>query len=344
MKLKSMQLWPRHTIYKNPFVLSFKNPFVLSLSKYEWIFVLRQAQHERLSWLIGAESIKSIQLKSMQWLAAMVLLCSASWAQAALTCTIPISTGFSTAYAPTGVVPNVTSGTVTFNCTRTVATDATSILLRATNGANASGVKNRAKRTASFISYEAYQDSACTTLWTSLVSTDFKSITLTNVIGAQAVLVNYWGCITLAGQAVAAGTYTDTVTMRVRNSANTASISSNGTFPVSITNPATCTMTTAPGNVAFSYTAFSAAAVTASSTFATTCTLNLPYTMSLDASSGVVSGLNYALVINPSVTPPRGTGAVQTHTINGTMPAGQAGTCSMGTCTGSNVHTLTITY
>lgn len=287
-----------------------------------------------------------MNLKSTQLLVAMALFCCTFSCWAALTCTAPVSTGFSTAYAPTGVVPNVTQGTVTFNCTRTKASDATSVLLRATNGANASGVQNRAKSGANRISYEVYKDSACSAVWSSLSLADYMTVPLTNTVGTQSLTVSYWGCITLASQVVAAGTYTDTVTMRVRNIANTAWIASNGTFPVSIKNPATCLMTTMPGNVVFNYTAFSASAVNTSSTFAVNCTLNLPYTMSLDTSSGVVSGLNYALQINSMASPvgSRGTGAVQTHAINGTMPSGQAGTCSTSLCTGSQTHTLTITY
>ena len=70
--------------------------------------------------------------------------------------------------------------------------------------------------------------------------------------------------------------------------------------------------------------------------------------MSLNANSGVVSGLNYTLQINGQTPPVNnrnpGPGLAQTHTINGSMPAGQAGTCSTGTCTGTQAHTLTITY
>jgi spore coat protein U-like protein len=284
--------------------------------------------------------------KFIQLLATVAMLFSSSWAQAALTCSGPSSTGFLTAYAPTGVVPNVSQGIVNFNCTRTRATDATSILLNANNGANATGVQNRVRLTGTNrISYEAYQDSACGALWTSTLLADYMSVTLLNVLGTQSISVSFWGCITLANQVVNAGYYTDTVTMRIRNNTNNAWLSSNGTFTVGVTNPATLTISTAPGNIVFTYTAFGSA-VYASSSFGTTGTLNLPYTMSLDAYSGVVSGLNYTLNIN-SQSPPvssRGTGAAQTHTINGSMSAGQAGTCNAGSCSSSQVHTLTISY
>jgi spore coat protein U-like protein len=284
--------------------------------------------------------------KFIQLLATVAMLCCCSWAQAAIICSSPASTGFFTAYAPGGVVPNVSQGIVSFNCTRTVATDATSVLLNANNGANATGVQNRVRFTGTNrISYEAYKDSACGALWTSAVLADYMSVPLLNVLGTQSISASFWGCITLANQLVNAGYYTDTVIMRIRNNTNTVWLSSTGTFTVGVTNPATLTISTAPGNIVFTYTAFGSA-VNASSTFKAIGTLNLPYTMSLDAYSGVVSGLKYTLDIDAQAPPvsSRGTGAAQTHTINGSMPAGQAGTCSTGSCASSQVRTLLISY
>ena len=267
-------------------------------------------------------------------------------ALATITCSAPTSTGFSTAYAATGVVPNISQGTVSFNCTRSVASDATSVLLTANNGIHATGVQNRTQTGARRIFYEAYKDSACGAVWTSLVVSDFWVLNLLNILGGQPVSVSYWGCITVAGQVVSAGVTTDTVTMQVlANTALRPALSVTSTFPVSITTPATLAITTSPGNVAFNYTAFGPV-VTASTTFVTLGTMNLPYTMTLDAFSGVISGLNFTLTLDSqsSSVSARGTGAAQTHIINGTMPAGQAGTCNTGSCVSSQVHTLTISY
>ena len=282
----------------------------------------------------------------LRLLVTLALMGLAPWARAALSCTAPQSTGFSTAYAAAGVVPNVSQGTVNFNCTRSTAGDATSILLTANNGANATGAQNRARSGNNRILYEAYKDSACSAVWTSTVPADYWSINLLNILGAQSVSVSYWGCITVAGQVVSAGTYTDTVTMQVLDTTpQRRSLSGKSTFPVSITSPATFAITVAPGDVAFSYTTFGPV-VNASTTFVTRGTLDLPYTMTLNADSGVASGLNYSLNIDSQASPvsARGSGAAQTHTINGSMPAGQAGTCSTGSCSSSQVHTLTITY
>jgi hypothetical protein len=266
-------------------------------------------------------------------------------ANATLSCTAPVSTGFSMVYAATGVVPNIKQGTVSFNCTRTAAGDATSVLLTANNGAHPQGTQNRAQN-GSRILYEAYKDSNCSAVWTSLVVSNFWTLNLLNVLGAQSVSVSYWGCITLANQVVSAGTYTDTVTMRVlQNTPQRQVLSPNSTFPVSITTPASLAITSPPGNLPFAYTAFGSS-VNASTNFTTNGTLNLAYTMTLDANSGVVSGLKYDLQID-SQTPPVmavGSGGAQIHTIQGNMPAGQAGTCLTGSCNASQVRTLTITY
>lgn len=268
-------------------------------------------------------------------------------AQAAITCTAPSSTGFSTAYNPTGPVPNVTQGTVSFTCTRSAAGDATALLLRANNGVNICAGSNDASSGINCINYEAYQNSTCSTVWTNNNNASSIPITLLSVLTPQPITVNFWGCITVAGQNKPAGTYTDTVTISIRTTGGTLLTGALSTMPVSITNPASCSITSI-GNVAFgTYTALQATALVApTANIVLSCTSLLPYAMSLDANSGVVSGLNYSLTIN-SLTPPvtsRGTGPGQTHSLVGTMPANQAGTCVTGTCAGTNTHTLTVTY
>ena len=159
---------------------------------------------------------------------------------------------------------------------------------------------------------------------------------------ATAKQTNYWGCITTT-QVLAAGTYSDTVTMTLSVGGLT------NTFPVNISTPSVCTITTAPGTLTINYTAFGAAQ-TPSTPFQPTCTIYLPYSMALSATSGVASGVNYSLALNTintggsSPLASTGTGAAQTFYINGNAAAGQAGTCATGTCSATNTHTLTITY
>lgn len=116
-------------------------------------------------------------------------------------------------------------------------------------------------------------------------------------------------------------------------------------FSVTASLTSACQITSGPTNVAFTYTSFQGTA--ASSTggaFSVQCTTNLPYSLSVSAAGGTVVGLAYTLSV-PSTTF-TGTGLVVNHTISGTMAAGQAGTCasSAAPCTGSNSHTVTVTY
>jgi hypothetical protein len=68
----------------------------------------------------------------------------------------------------------------------------------------------------------------------------------------------------------------------------------------------------------------------------------LPYAMALDSTVNVAVGLQYTLALSaPGGT---GTGLAQPYSVNGTMPAGQAGTCAGANCGVTQVRTLTITY
>jgi spore coat protein U-like protein len=115
------------------------------------------------------------------------------------------------------------------------------------------------------------------------------------------------------------------------------------TFNVTVTLTSKCQVTTAPTDVAFTYTSFQGAAATASSTYGVKCTNTLPYTMTLDnAATNTVAGLTYAIAL--SAASGTGNGAAQSYTINGTMASGQGGTCALGSCSGTEGRTLTITY
>jgi spore coat protein U-like protein len=132
----------------------------------------------------------------------------------------------------------------------------------------------------------------------------------------------------------------------VMSPAGAATTSSN--FDVTVNLTATCEITAGPSDVAFSYTSFQT--IDSNSTggdFSVRCTNTLPYTMALDATTGTVLGLNYSL----SLSAAGGTGAGLTeadYTVDGLMAADQSGTCAtspdVGTCSGSQTHTVTITY
>jgi spore coat protein U-like protein len=268
--------------------------------------------------------------------AALAGLLAAGGVHAAITCGVS-SAGFASGYNPAAPAQDTTQTFFTVTCTRGAAGDPVSVSYNvyANNGVNASGNQNRGARGAARINYDLYRDAVCGSPWqgfTAIAGTiNFSG---TGTVSQQG---NYWGCIP-AGQGVAAGTYTDTVTLSMLYSGWTLA---SGTAAVSILTPATCTISSPPGNIVFNYTAFGAA-VTPSTTFRVTCTNSLPYAMALDATTGTVVGLSYSLALSAASSV--GNGAAQLHTINGNMAAGQAGTCATGTCTGTQARSITITY
>jgi spore coat protein U-like protein len=276
-------------------------------------------------------------------LLAIALLLPAAWAHAAITCSSITSGGWSTAYVPSTAATNVTQSTFTLTCQRNVSTDPTTLnfFVSVDNGMHSQGQQNRGANGASLIAYENYQDSGCTNIWKQAGGQRISgSMTLSGLLPASTT-VSFWGCVPGSLTGLPAGSYTDMVAMAARDAAGGGTLVT-GSFNVSIYTPAVCNITQAPGTVAFTYAAFRATAATASTTFGVTCTNLLPYSIALDATSGVVAGLQYLLSLSGSSN--TGTGIQQSYTVNGTMPAGQAGTCATGTCSGTDTRTLTITY
>jgi spore coat protein U-like protein len=114
-------------------------------------------------------------------------------------------------------------------------------------------------------------------------------------------------------------------------------------FNVTVGLTSVCQITAGPTDVAFTYTSFQGTAATSTGgAYSVKCTNTLPYTMSLDATSGAVSGLNYSLALTAGSG--TGNGSAQAYNVNGTMASGQAGTCATGTCSGTDPRILTVTY
>ena len=279
----------------------------------------------------------------MRTILRLVLLAAAAvlppMAQAAYNCSVS-SPAFNAAYDPTNPSTNVTSTSFTITCTRALS-DANT--MNWTNAANnglhsAGGGRNRAVFGTSRISYDIYHDSACGTQWRGGGSAFTGTLNFGGSTSAS-LTVTYYACIPAAQTGLPAGTYTDTVTMTLTygpfNSVST------GTFGVAIATPATCNLSTPPGNVVFNYTGFGAAA-NASTGYGVTCTNFLPYTMALDATSGTLLGLNYTIGLSSAGA--TGTGFEQSYTVSGNIAAGQAGTCAAGTCSASQARTLTVSY
>jgi spore coat protein U-like protein len=288
----------------------------------------------------GDRTMKGLRVAQAAF--AMLLACAGATAHAAITCTFS-SAGWATAYVPANAAANITQASVTVTCQRNAGGDGTTatFTIANNNGSHATGQQNRAQLTAANrINYDLYQDSGCATAWANAAANRISG-SITGLAGfvPMSTTISYWGCVPGSQTGLAAGTYTDTVTMTLRYGGAT---NPTATFPVSIVNPASCSISTPPGTVAFTYSAFEAAAANASTTFQATCTNLLPYTMALDATTGVIAGLQYSLAISsPGGT---GTGVAQQYTITGTMPAGQAGTCGTASCATTQARTLTITY
>lgn len=249
-------------------------------------------------------------------------------------CTVTMSSpNVTIGYVPTNPT-NPISSTMSTTCTKT---GGNNDVYRVSSGATGNYTATLGGNSINF-SLTTTPNTLCGTKWTTANPASFSFVSS----GTQAF--TFYICVA-TGQNPPAGTYTGTVTL----STNAGDSPGLATFIVSIITPANCTLSTAPGPVAFSYTAFQGSAATASTTFGTTCTNGVPYTMALDATSGVVSGLSYSLTIRDfadtaDVTNGNGTGAAQSYRIKGTMQSGQAGTCTSGNCAGSDPRTLTITY
>lgn len=282
-------------------------------------------------------------------LAAMALISFAGWAHGAITCSVA-SPGFTAYYLPTNPI-DITQTSVTVTCNRALLSDAASVtyFVAVNNGMNAGGGFNRAVRPggggANRINYDTYRDSACATIWSVLANRITGTINFAGT-GVMMQTRSWWGCVPAAQVGKNAGTFSDTVTMTL-TAAGTTIVGAPFTFPVTIIHPATCNIGPVPGDVVFNYTSFAAAPVVAGTTFGLNCTNGMPYTMALDAYAGTILGLNYTLTLNSGVLGGNGTGLAVVIPIDGTMAAGQSGTCSAtppATCNASQARTLTITY
>jgi spore coat protein U-like protein len=283
---------------------------------------------------------------------ALALMCiiAASEASAAYSCTLSVSPiTIMTVYSPS--VVNDTVGSFTMNCTR-LATDANTMnyTVRANYGNNAAGAQRRVNYNppgpgSYFYNYGLHRNTGCNDPWGNAGTDDFdqnyQSIGPLNFGTSLTASRTLPFCLRLPvdNSPTPAGTYTDTVTISLnpQGPGNTVT----APLPVSVITTDSCQITVAPGNVNFTYTSFQGAASNASTSYGVRCTLNFAYGMSLDATSGTLLGLNYTLAVPATST---GTGLTQTHTINGSIAAGQSGTCATAVCNGTQTRTLTVSW
>lgn len=285
-----------------------------------------------------------------RWFSCTALLLSAGGVHAAITCSIA-SNGFSTAYSNTTATQTITQTSFTVTCTRALTTDPTSVsyTVAANNGLYANGINNRAiLNGASYLKYDVYTDGACGSQLKGNTTIP-GAITFAGT-GSVSATISYWGCVQALQTGLAAGVYTDAVTLTL-SYGPTPQSSASANAPVNIATPATCSISTTPGTVAFgSYIAFGGA-LAASTGFGATCTNYLPYTLAVSPTTGTIAGVTYTLLLQNAAPVMSGTslsvtgnGFQQTYTVNGTMAAGQSGVCPLTSCSGTVPHTLTLTY
>lgn len=146
----------------------------------------------------------------------------------------------------------------------------------------------------------------------------------------------------------AASTIAAAMMFSAASSAQAASVVSGG-FNVDINLISACNVST-PGALSLTYTALQTTAATATTPFTVTCVTGLPYTVAVSGANTVddAVGLSYNLAVTAPAGGGTGTGVSQSYSIAGTIPAGQAGTCTTASCTNAaatnNVKTVTVGY
>jgi spore coat protein U-like protein len=285
-------------------------------------------------------------------LGACLLAMNAGASFAVINCTVS-ATNITTSYSPTNATATLATGSYTVNCTR-LSTDASSINydLQANNGANpTSGSNNRARlgATTFLYNYELYRSSTInnSNRWQVAPNRRFTgtvSFTGASLIASQGPIPFFLN-IPVPQTEDPAGSYTDRVTMTLEEVGNGNGLLDGASgFDVTINTVNRCIFSTPATALAFTYTSFqtTVALPTAPSTFQVRCTRQAPYTVALDATTGVLLGLQYSLTLSP--TSATGNSLNQVFTITGSIPANQAGACTAASCSATQQRTLTISY
>ena len=134
--------------------------------------------------------------------------------------------------------------------------------------------------------------------------------------------------------------------------------STSGTFNVNITLNSTCSLSAITA-LDFTYTSFGSAATATGGGFTVTCTNSLPYTFGLLAGTGgsgagtstitvTDNAVNLQYTVGTDTAGGTGNGAAQSHSVTGTMAAGQSGTCVSASCPNTSAtnktQTLVLTF
>jgi hypothetical protein len=292
-------------------------------------------------------------LRSMAWPALAMTALTSQQAWAVYSCNV---TATSTGVIYVTPASQDSQGVATLTCTRDSG-DATTLTyrLKADNGLHVTGTQRRVRlgTTGNYLRYSLTRAAACgnASNWYAPATGTTNVVTGTLNFGAalsQSVNVSYCLRTRVGGggnpAAPTAGVYDDTISIFGQfpnNNAGALTPAAPITYSVGVNNQ--CVLNSFPTRMVFNYTSFSPAPQVATQSFNLRCSNNLPWTATVSPAAATVLGLNYTVAVSPNVTT-LGTGVNQPVTLTGTMPAGQAGTCNTGVCTGTQPHTVTITY
>lgn len=288
-------------------------------------------------------------------LAALAALCGGGAAQAAITCTLT-TTSVNINY--TSAANANASGSITLNCTRASGDpNSTSYWVGIDNGTGTSVAARRVFRhggstTATNRLNVSIYKNATTTNWTaatggrvtgtlSFGASLTASTTLTynfrvpsgqtgKTAGIFDEIFNANLQLATAGAVVATASFTPTVSIVTQ--CFVGQVASGNTAPGAVS----------PSTINLSYTSFSATAQSANMSFTVDCTRGTPYTLALSPASGTLLGLSYTLGL--SAASGTGTGLAQPFTVTANVPANQAGTCALATCSATRNTVMTVTY
>lgn len=284
----------------------------------------------------------------------LMSLFSAHQAMATYSCNVSLD-GTGALYSTSSNVD--TTDTLTLNCSR-ASGDSNSLTYRikANTGINPSGNQRRVRLGSSGSNYINYRltrgasvggsaTCASSTNWLAPSTGTSNVITGTLSFGSNLTASAVWGyCIRLpSGSSPTAGQYVDTVQVFAQypnSDAGTLTASVPLTFTAGVGNQ--CVFRSFPATVNFAYTSFSPTDQVSTQTFDVRCSNSLAWTMTVSPASSTLLGLNYNFGVSPSSG--TGTGLNQTITLTGTVPAGQAGTCSNAVCTATQTHSIIISY
>jgi spore coat protein U-like protein len=271
-----------------------------------------------------------------------MLGCGAAQAQ---TCTVTAgSLASTTPYNPFSGTSNDTQGSFSFTCDRPPGNNGfqfpATFWVGVDNGINGS----RLASGGNFLNRTLYQNYAgCSTAWGGAAGITFANANTGNGDKVTGPFAGTYCFRIPASQtgAVPSPSYSDTVTISVRSTNSAGFLWGQATFNLDTSVNAACDLPLSPTTMTINYTSFGPAQP-GTSNFQLRCTNTTTYTMALDAAGGTLLDLNYTVAVSaPSGT---GSGLAQAYTVDGSIAAGQSGTCNTTLCTNSQTRVLTITY